>query len=346
MMKWTKQRLNNLFFLCGIVAIVGMLLSFDVSFSELWQHIRRAGYWLVAVICLWVFVYGINAMAWRCLIRGTVEDGKLPVSFLRILRLTITGYALNYATPIGGLGGEPYRIMELQRDLSTEQASSSVIMYAMMHIYSHFWFWFVSIWFFILLAWAGDVCLSVGMWVLLLAVMAFCLLAFWLFAKGYRSGIAVKGIRWTGKIPGLKGWSERFMATHSSTLYNIDNLIATLHRQDKRLFYSSLILEYLARVMQSGEVFFILLMFGIDNGGGLDGYLLTFLHSMLILAFTSLVANLVGFLPLQLGVQEGGFVLSIASLGMSPAIGIFVGIISRVREIVWIMAGLALMKVK
>ena len=36
-MKWTKQRLNNMFFLLGIVAVVVMLLTFDVSFVELWQ---------------------------------------------------------------------------------------------------------------------------------------------------------------------------------------------------------------------------------------------------------------------------------------------------------------------
>jgi hypothetical protein len=34
-MKWTKQRLNNLFFIVGIVAVVAMILTFDVSFVEL-----------------------------------------------------------------------------------------------------------------------------------------------------------------------------------------------------------------------------------------------------------------------------------------------------------------------
>ena len=33
-MKWTKQKLNNLFFFLGIAAVVVMLLTFDVSFIE------------------------------------------------------------------------------------------------------------------------------------------------------------------------------------------------------------------------------------------------------------------------------------------------------------------------
>jgi hypothetical protein len=90
----------------------------------------------------------------------------------------------------------------------------------------------------------------------------------------------------------------------------------------------------------------MLLLFGIDNGGGLAGLTITYLHSILIVAFTTLFANLIGFLPMQLGVQEGGFVLSIAALGLSAALGIFVSIICRFREIIWILIGILLMKVE
>ena len=88
----------------------------------------------------------------------------------------------------------------------------------------------------------------------------------------------------------------------------------------------------------------MLLLFGVDCGGGVSGLALNFLHSFLIVSFTTLFANLIGFLPMQLGVQEGGFVLSIAALGLSAALGIFVSIICRFREIVWIFIGLLLMK--
>ena len=121
-MKWTKQRLNNLFFLLGIVAVVVMLLTFDVSFVELWQHLCHAGYWLIPIVGIWIVVYGLNAFAWKAIIEGNIGT-KAPVSFWRIYRLTITGYALNYATPVGGLGGEPYRIMELSKDIYKQHAT-------------------------------------------------------------------------------------------------------------------------------------------------------------------------------------------------------------------------------
>lgn len=344
-MKWTKQRLNNLFFVLGIAAIIVMLLTFDVSFVELWEHLCHAGYWLIPIVGVWIFVYALNALAWQATIEGNI-GGKMPVSFWRLYRLTITGYALNYATPVGGLGGEPYRIMELSKDIDSQHATSSVILYAMMHFFAHFWFWFISIFIYLALAAIGDLPFTSVIGITLGIIVAFCLCFFYLFSRGYKNGLVKYVLGVVANIPGLKRWTLRFWARHAEAIENIDKQIVALHHQDKKAFYKSLLLEYSSRVLQSTEVMFMLLLFGIDCGGGWDGLTLTFLHSILIVAFTTLFANLIGFLPMQLGVQEGGFVLSIAALGLSAALGIFVSIICRVREIIWIAIGMALMKVK
>jgi hypothetical protein len=351
-MVWTKQRLNNLFFFLGCAACVIMLFTFDVSFIELWEHICHAGYWLIPIIGIWIVVYGLNALAWRAVILGNVGHEEITSRqlasrkfFWRIYRLTITGYALNYATPVGGLGGEPYRIMELSKDIDKQHATSSVILYAMMHFFAHFWFWFISIFIYIALAIVGDLPITPAIGIILGIIVVFCLLAFYLFSKGYRNGLVKYVLGVVSRIPGLKRWTLRFWAKHSEAIENIDIQIASLHHQDKKAFYQSLILEYFSRVVQSSEVMFMLLLFGIDCGGGMAGLTVTFLHSILIVAFTTLFANLIGFLPMQIGVQEGGFVLSIAALGLSAALGIFVSIICRVREIFWIAVGMALMKI-
>ena len=344
-MVWSKQRLNNLFFIVGVAAVVVMLLTFDVSFVELWQHLCHAGYWLIPIVGVWFLVYGLNALAWQSIIEGNL-GGKSPVSFWRIYRLTITGYALNYATPVGGLGGEPYRILELSKDIDKEHATSSVILYAMMHFLAHFWFWFVSIFIYLALVAVGDMPINTFIATVLGVIVVFCLVAFYLFSRGYRNGLVKYVLGLLSRIPGLRRWTLRFWARHSEAIENIDRQIASLRGQDRGAFYKSLLLEFLSRVLQSSEVLFMLLLFGIDNGGGLAGIMLTYLHSILIVAFTTLFANLIGFLPMQLGVQEGGFVLSIAALGLSAALGIFVSIICRVREIIWIIVGIMLMKLK
>lgn len=128
-----NNRIRNIFFVAGLVAIVVMCFTFDVSFAELWTSIAKAGYWLVAILVLWAFLYAMNALSWRVVISGS---GKENVGFWYLYKLTITGFALNYATPVGLLGGEPYKIMELTPHIGVQRATSSVVLFSMMHIFS------------------------------------------------------------------------------------------------------------------------------------------------------------------------------------------------------------------
>ena len=294
-MKWSW---NNFFFVLGIVCVVVMLFTFDVSFIELWDHICRAGWWLAPIVGVWILIYGINALAWMAVIKGNKNPDE-TVGFWRIYKLTITGYALNYATPVGGLGGEPYRIMELSKDISKQHATSSVILYAMFHVFAHFWFWFTSVFLYLALALAGDLPLDATVGMVLCIVVIFCLIAFYLFYRGYKYGLVVRVIRWLGHLPGLGGWSSRFLQAHAQSLLSVDAQIAALHQQNRRHFYEALGLEYLSRIVQSSEVLFMLLLFGIDCGGGFTGIALTYLHSILIVSLTTLLSNLIGFLPMQ-----------------------------------------------
>ena len=337
-----RKKVNNLLFAVGLAAVIVMLCTFEVSFSELWGYVTQAGYWLVAILGLWVILYLMNAWAWRVIILGS---GPCPIGFLRLLKLTISGFALNYATPIGLLGGEPYRIMELSKYIDVRRATSSVVLFAMMHIFCHFWFWVTGIVVYLILAAIGKVSLGFGTAVALFLIGLFCWGGIYLFMRGYKNGMVVRFIHWSGRLPGLKKWAARFIEAHEEDLEKIDRQITALQGQNKRSFLGSFCLEYIGRLCQSFEIFFMLLLFGIDGGGGAGGYLLTFLHAFLTLAFTSLFANLLGFIPLQLGGREGGFAISVAQLGMTGGTAMFISIISRVRELFWAITGILLMKV-
>lgn len=339
----TKKTVNNILFLVGLFFVIVMIFTFDVSFKELWEDICRAGYWMLLVLGLWPFLYLINAFAWREIIYSNCSIEQRP-SLARIFRLTITGYALNNTTPVGGLGGEPYRIIELTKHMDKENATSSTILYAMMHIYSHFWFWFTSIILYLILAFSGNLPLNVTIGLLLLFLFVICCVGLYFFAKGYKNGLVVKAISFVGHLPRLKNWSSRFLATHNESLNKIDEQIAALHHQSRRAFYRSLILEWLARVAGALEVTFILFMLGKNGDGSTAGYLLVLLHAILIVALTSFLANILGFLPMQIGVQEGGYAASIFAMGLTPDVGIFISVIVRVRQVIWNTIGVLMMK--
>ena len=137
-----KADYRNLFFLVGVALLGGMLFSLDMSWSEIWANVCHAGYWLPFNIALWAVIYLMNALSWYVIIN---DKGHARVSFSYVYRLTISGYVLNYVTPLGLLGGEPYRVMELAPFVGRSKAASSVILYSMMHVFSHFWFWLLGV---------------------------------------------------------------------------------------------------------------------------------------------------------------------------------------------------------
>ena len=87
-----------------------MILTFDMNYQELWENVKCAGIYLPLILLLWSFIYLVNTLSWYIIIRS---GGKLGLSFPRLYKFTVTGFALNYVTPVGLMGGEPYRIMEL-----------------------------------------------------------------------------------------------------------------------------------------------------------------------------------------------------------------------------------------
>ncbi|MBO4800717.1 MAG: flippase-like domain-containing protein [Bacteroidaceae bacterium] len=327
-----KRRINNILFAVGVISVVIMLVTFDVSWQTLWDSLLRAGYWLPAMLVLWVVLYALNTVTWWTLLR---EGGPCPVGFLRLYKITITGFALNAATPVGLLGGEPYKIMEMTPHVGVQRATSSVLLFAMMHVFAHFWYWVTAIVLYLLFLPLGP-----GMGVLLTIASLFCAAGIYLFLKGYKNGMAVRGIRWLGHIPGLRKWAQRLSEERAEDLQKIDRQIAELHSQSRRTFYTAFFLEYFGRMMHSLEIMFMLLLFGAPWSW------MTYVQSVLILAFTSLFANLLGFIPLQLGGREGGFAMSTSQLGLTGEIGLFISIICRVRELFFTSLGLLLMKVK
>ncbi len=326
-----NHRIKNILFFVGLTSVVVMLLTFDVSWQMLWYDLCHAGYWLLAILLLWVILYSMNTLTWWLILR---ESGPVNFRFFWLFKVTLSGFALNSATPVGLLGGEPYKIMELTPVVGGQRAASSVLLFAMMHIFTHFCYWATAI-----LLWLCLKPLSPGVILLLIVTALFCAVGIYLFLRGYRYGMVVKGVRWLGHIPGLQSWANRFANEHETALSLVDAQIADLHRQSCRSFYLTLFLEYIGRLMQSLEIMFLLLLFGSDFSW------MTFADSVLILAFTSLFANILGFIPMQLGGREGGFAISTAQLGLTGGTGLFISIICRVRELFFTCLGLLLMKV-
>ncbi|KAA6307049.1 hypothetical protein EZS27_041285, partial [termite gut metagenome] len=182
-----KSKFRNIFLGFGIILILIMIFSFDMEYDELWKNLKRAKQYLFLIFILWAGIYLLNTWAWYLIV---CEGKKSRPPFWKVYKFTVSGFALNSVTPLGMMGGEPYRIMELTPYVGVERATSSAILYIMMHIFSHFCFWLSSVLLF--------VCIypvSKGMAIVLGIIVLLCSLLVMLFMKGYRSGMAVAVIR-------------------------------------------------------------------------------------------------------------------------------------------------------
>ncbi|RRD02753.1 lysylphosphatidylglycerol synthase transmembrane domain-containing protein [Prevotella sp. OH937_COT-195] len=348
-----KKKYQNGFFIFGLL-LLGLMIT-QLDFEQVWEGLRHAGYWFLAVLALWFFLYFFNTTAWYVIIKSTARsldsEHSAPlgqksvyeksgertsgvqqkISYLWLYKVMVSGFALNYATPGGLMGGEPYRIMELSPYIGAERASSSVILHTMTHIFSHFWFWLISVAIYVV-----TEPITPFMAAVLAAVTAFCALGIWFFMKGYRKGLANRSLAFLSRIPGAKHRARRFIDAHHEELDNVDRQIAALHKQNPRTFWGALSLELACRLASALEIFFILLLIMPS---------VNYLQCVLILAFTSLFANLLFFMPLQIGGREGGFMMSTSGLALTTSAGIFVALIVRLRELFWTAIGMLLIKV-
>ncbi|OFY16569.1 MAG: hypothetical protein A2X11_12350 [Bacteroidetes bacterium GWE2_42_24] len=319
-----KNKTTNLIFLMLGGAILIFLL-WDFGFENIWSNVHKIGWWLAPITGIWLIIYILNAQAWKVIIG---KDNT--VNFFRLLSLKITGFSINYLTPVVGLAGEPWKILNIKNEIGVEKASSSIILYNMMHILSHFYFWVTAVILFLVTNIPEVVTTLVLGFVLAILVSLIAVFYIW-----HSKGVVYSLLRFLRVIPGLKGLVIKIESKEDS-LKNIENQVIELYTHRRKSFYLSLSLEYIARLVASLEFYFIMRAISVD---------ISILEALYINAASSLLANLFFFIPLQLGTREGSLYIVYESLKYTPALGVFVSLVTRIREFFWIFIGLILLKI-
>lgn len=319
-----NKSIRNLFFLIGLAAVVFMMVGLDLSLASLHNLLKQAGIYFPLVLVLWVVIYGINTLSWKQLLGGL---GSPAIPFKVLYKITVSGFALNYVTPGGLNGGEAYRILALKPYVGVARASSSTLLYSILHIASHLLFWSFGALALLLYTLPWTYYLVIGV------VLVCCLLLLWLFTLVMKKGTIHLLSIILLKIPRLGAHIGRFELKHKDTLVRIDDEVREVYLHRPKAFRNTLALEFLARLVGCLEISLLMVpLIGLQ----------TFLIAYLVMAIASLMANLLFFVPMQLGGREGGFTLAFSVLGYSAQYGLFVGLLVRLRELIWIAIGVLL----
>jgi uncharacterized protein (TIRG00374 family) len=314
-----STRTNIGFFAAGFVVFCYLVYRFGPG--QIVANVGRAGWSLVWIALVWLGIYILNTIAWR-LVLGA-DAGKIGLS--RLFMVTVSGFVINYITPFIALGGEPYKIRSLAGILGGPQSLSAVVLYRMVHLLGHM---------FLLLA---GIALAMLVLPLPLSVQIVCAISgvaiagiILLTLSGHRGGIFARLQRVLARVVRSGKFRERLRAFEGSA-DEMDEVITRVYHHHRGKFVLAILSEFLSRVLMGIEVYLILAGIGIG----------TSIPEALFLYVTySIMINVLFFIPLNLGAREGGLALGLGSLALPPLLGVYLGVVMRIREFVWILIGL------
>lgn len=316
-MRAAKSRI--VFFLAGLGVFIYLISRFGVD--RILANIERAGWSLILVIGVWFFIYLLNTLSWK-LVLGSQGHA---ISFRRLFMVTVSGFVINYITPVVAIGGEPYKVRMLAGTLGPEHSVSAVVLYRMVHLLGH------------MLLLLGGIVLALAVlplpaameFPLILAgavVLGVILLTF----SGHRGGVFRRIQRIAQRIPFLRG-IPRILERDEEKLAGMDRLITGVYHDERGRFLLAVFSEFVTRLLMGVEVYLILQ--GIGVGTSLTSALFLYVSY-------SIIINLLFFVPMALGTREGGLALGLGSLALPPLLGVYLGVVMRIREFVWILLGL------
>lgn len=323
------NKYHNYFFLIGVLVLAFMV--YKLGIKTIYENLRNTGWWFIPIFGIWIIVYFFNAWSLNIIITdGTPESKKVKIS--QLMKLTISAYAINYMTPLS-IGGEPYKALKLKDDLGTLKATSSVLLYVMMHYVSHFFFWLISIPVFIFIMPEVSGVIQIVLWAVFLSCVMLILWAYSVFTKG----VIKNALSIATRFPFVGRKIRLYRDKNQHHLNEMDLLISDLYTNRKKDFFASLFVELISRYISCFEVYFMAIPLAFD---------LSFIQSYLIVSIATLIANIFFFAPMQMGTREGGFVLATTTLALPAGIGVYIGLCTRIRELFWIMIGVLLTKIK
>jgi uncharacterized protein (TIRG00374 family) len=316
-----SRRARLLLFGCGS-ALFAYLIA-RIGLAALVADAAKTGWVFIPILLLYGLVYACNTGAWMLIM---ADEPRRP-SFWRAYAVTVSGFALNFVTPMLNVGGEPFKIAAVAPWLTTRRAAGSVIIHNGLRGLSF------------LLSWLTAVVLGLVMLphdpvivgLLALATLLGVALTAVLLAAHRRGALAqllnaLHRVPWCGRL-------ARALEPRRELLVQMDEQITQFYHRHPGRFVRALTLEYLSRCIYMGEYYLIALSIGLPMG---------YLAAYLIGGLASLIQNVLFVIPFEVGSKEGSLYLLFQLLGFDPRLGVYTAIVTRLRDLVWIGLGLLL----
>jgi|SRR6516165_757983 uncharacterized membrane protein YbhN (UPF0104 family) len=313
------KRLESFMIVLALSFYVWFLKHF--GFKQIIDYVWAAGWGLLLTISLESVARVANTIGWR----ATLCHGQRDLSFFQMLAARIAGEAIDYVTPSAQLGGDFLMATMVRHKLSMPHGLASVVL--------------------------AELAQSIGQIIFLIVALLLSLRLE--FRLGDISWLVLFGLIVTVGLP-IAFLLVQLRRPFSHLWRAADRLGLTFMREAQSRLAAAqadaLLLDFYAHrrvyLLVSSAWFLV----GWAMGPVELYILLKLLHQsapwqavLLIEAVGMLIERVTFVIPAKLVSQEGGKALILAMLGYPAGVGFAIGFLRRIKELVWVMFGLAVL---
>jgi uncharacterized protein (TIRG00374 family) len=316
-----SRRVQTVLFVVG--ATVLTFLVWNIGPATLLDNAAQTGWMFGIILGVYGVAYLCNSWAWHLLL----ADAPRRPPFWRAFTSTVSGFSLNFITPIVNVGGEPFKAAAVAPWVGTRRAAGAVVLYQMLHTLA------ILLTYEIVLVVALAVLPLNTFWKgLLVTAMAVVGGLTWLLFTAHRRGALEWILDALHRIPLLSSVAPR-VEPWRQMLVEMDQQVVQFYERGRARFALALALECVARCLGLLEFWLIVRSVGIRA---------PILGVSAVAGLESLIGKVLFLFPYELGPREGSLYVLFPTIGLSPSLGVYTALVSRVRDLTWIACGLLL----
>ncbi len=314
------QSMESIALLTGLGLFV--LLIARTGPSTILATVHNFGTGFLLLILISGMRHVLRTVAWY----HSIEPDQRRVRLIDLFNIRLASEAVSDLTFLGPVLGETVRIVEASKRISAPYSLSSVVIEDLIYGLSAVLFVLSGAFIFILTY-------PVPQQIKVTGVTLFLVLFLLVLATHFIVGKRRKLLR--GVLDRLKklNLTRPFLERESEKIRLFEDNVYGFYRRHKRLFFSILLLETAASMTGVMEVYVILNLTTLRGA----------LSAAYVTEAVNRVVNLIfAFVPLRVGVEEGGAGLVLSAIGYRIGEGVTLAILRKVRTLFWAGVGLVM----
>jgi glycosyltransferase 2 family protein len=315
MISKNKKKFKILLLIVGCVIL--FTLIYNIGPSTLYHHLSILKWKISFLLLPYLIVFVLDTLGWK------YSFNEVKTGFKDLLIIRLAGESVNFIVPSASFAGEPVKAYFLKKhNVSMVDGMASVVISRTIMTIAQIIFVMIGVAFFLYKLNVSGSRLISSMAIILLGIPIIMFIVF--IQKQGLFAFILKLLR-------ILRIRIRYIEEREDRLRELDKNIYQFYSHNKKKTLYSFVYYFLGWVAGLIEVFLILYLLNIP---------IDTVSAYIIDSLSTVAKGVTSFIPGSVGGQEGGIIAIFISLKLSAGVALTFGILRRLRELIWIGAGL------